>query len=160
MRRGQSTTATQHKRATAWRAWSNAHVHGGDNITRENILRAHRYDVSGIEEEVKLSRLSAAQHDALEAQSLQAPTSTIVSWSRTTLAIQPQRIQGLLEKQRKESAIRIDKLEQALSEIRKEYNEVWHARYLRTEDRYERTTANELADAVFSPSLCMDCLLM
>lgn len=32
--------------------------------------------------------------------------------------------QGLLEKQRKESAARIDKLEHALSEIRKEYNEV------------------------------------
>lgn len=33
--------------------------------------------------------------------------------------------QGLLEKQAKESAARIDKLEQALSEVRKEYNQVW-----------------------------------
>ncbi|CAM9262946.1 unnamed protein product, partial [Ectocarpus fasciculatus] len=33
-------------------------------------------------------------------------------------------LKGLLEKQRKESAARIDKLEQALSELRKEYNEV------------------------------------
>ncbi|CAM9386389.1 unnamed protein product, partial [Ectocarpus sp. 8 AP-2014] len=33
-------------------------------------------------------------------------------------------LKGLLEKQKKESAARIDKLEQALSELRKEYNEV------------------------------------
>lgn len=33
--------------------------------------------------------------------------------------------QGLLEKQREDSAARIDKLEQALSEVRQEYNEVW-----------------------------------
>lgn len=47
--------------------------------------------------------------------------------------------QGLLEKQREEADVRIDSLEQALSEVRKEYNEVYdrtmttHIIYVRLE---------------------------
>ena len=60
-------------------------------------------------------------------------------------------IQGLLEKQRKESAIRIDKLEQALSEIRKENNEVWHVIFVGIDDP-PRTTDRGRVDGFDSPS--------
>ncbi|CAN0120353.1 unnamed protein product [Scytosiphon promiscuus] len=94
------------------------------------LLGRHERELRDGLEAVEVSRLEAREA-ARDAAILKAKLRAIEGWRdheiqtlRDAGRDAVDSLKGLLEKQRKESAIRIDKLEQALSEIRKEYNEV------------------------------------
>ncbi|CAN0449105.1 unnamed protein product, partial [Pylaiella littoralis] len=94
------------------------------------LLERHERELRAEQEAVEASRVEVREA-IRDAAILRAKLGAIEGWRdheilvlRTAGRDAVDSLKDLLEKQRKESALRIDKLEQALSNLRKEYNEV------------------------------------